>query len=87
MMRTIKKICDVKPYTLILQFNNDEVRKVDLKDDFREWGKSSDSKFKLLLKPSEFCKVKLNEEIESICWENGIDLCPDVLWEKGTALE
>jgi hypothetical protein len=82
-MRNIKKICDVKPFQLTLEFDNNEIRIIDLEADFKEWSRSPESKFRQLLDPLEFNKVKLNKEMEYIYWDNGIDLCPDVLWEKG----
>ena len=85
-MKSIKKICDVKPYQLTLEFDNHEIRIIDLEADFKEWSRSSGSKFRQLLNPLEFNRVKLNKEMEYIYWDNGIDLCPDVLWEKGTDL-
>jgi len=45
-----------------------------------ECSQSPDSKFKALMNPSYFQQVKLDHESETIYWENGIDLCPDVLY-------
>ncbi len=80
-MHTIKKIIDVEPYKLTLEYNDHSIRVVDLEYKFKEWSKTPKSKFKELLNPEQFIKVKLNPEIESIYWVNGIDLCPDVLYE------
>lgn len=85
-MKNIKKICSVKPYKLTLEFDNNQVRIIDLEADFKKWSQTPQSKFRQLLNPEEFAKVKLNKEMECIYWENGIDLCPDVLWEKGIDL-
>jgi len=85
-MKSIKKICDIKPYKLTLEFNDNEVRVVDLEADFKKWSRSPQSKFRQLLNPVEFNKVKLNKEIESIYWDNGIDLCPDVLYAIGRTI-
>ena len=30
-----------------------------------------------------FASVKLNPEIETIYWDNGIDFCPDMLYAMG----
>ncbi len=82
-MKSIKKIIAIKPYTLTLEFNGHDIRRVDLKEKFSEWSRTPDSKFKELLNPDAFQKVRLNSEIESVYWENGIDLCPDVLYHLG----
>lgn len=65
---------------MILQFNTGEEKSVDLRDSLLLWSKSPDSKFKELLDPIMFNSVKLNQELETLYWENGIDLCPDVLY-------
>jgi hypothetical protein len=79
-MQSIKNIVKVEPFHLILEFDKNEIRKVNLEPEFRKWSKTPESKFKELLNPEQFKKVRLNKEIESIYWENGIDLCPDVLY-------
>ncbi|MGF1638706.1 MAG: DUF2442 domain-containing protein [Cyclobacteriaceae bacterium] len=50
-------------------------------------GGNPESKFADLKNPANFKKVKLNEEFESIEWENGIDLCPDVLYQLSTEVK
>ncbi len=73
-MQSIKNIIKAEPFKLVLEFDKNEVRRVVLEDKFKEWSKTSFSKFKELLNPEEIKRVKLNKEIESIYWENGIDL-------------
>lgn len=80
MLMTIKELIDVRPYVLTLRFNNGEVRQVDLSDKLLEWGKNPQSKFAQLKDVEFFNKVKLDREFESLTWENGIDLCADVLY-------
>jgi len=53
----------------------------------REWSQTSDSKFRQLLDPEYFVTVKLEAEFASISWDNGIDLCPDVLYALGKRVE
>ncbi len=79
-MKGIKNIVKIEPFKLTLEFDNNEIRIVNLENKFKEWSQSPNSKFRELLVPDQFKKVKLNNEIESIYWENGIDLCPDVLY-------
>lgn len=80
MIHLIKSIIAVEPFKLTLKFNSGETREIDLEQKLNEWSKSPDSKFRQLLDPYYFSNVKLDKELETICWENGIDLCPDVLY-------
>jgi len=81
MMHLIKEIKGVNNFELILLFNNNEIRKVNLEPKLREWTSSSQSKFGQLLNTSFFNTVRLGKEMETIVWENGIDLCPNVLYD------
>jgi len=80
MIHLIKNIKSISPYKLELEFNTGEIKTVDLEKKLNEWSKSPESKFKDLLNPDYFRKVKLDKELETIYWDNGIDLCPDVLY-------
>lgn len=80
-MKSVKKILKAEPYRLILEFDHQDIRVVNLESELKKWSRSPDSKFKALLDPDTFQNVKLNAEIESIYWDNGIDLCPDVLYQ------
>jgi len=64
-----------------LLFNNNEIRKVNLEPRFREWSTSPQSKFGVLLNINVFKNVRVDQEMETNVWENGIDLCPNVLYE------
>jgi hypothetical protein len=80
MLHFIKRIIAVKDFSLILEFNTGEIREVDLRSKLLEWSYSPDSKFRPLLDSGYFRHVKLDAELETVYWENGIDLCPDVLY-------
>lgn len=80
MIHLIKEIKGVAPYKVRLRFNTGEIKEVDLEEKLNEWSKSPDSIYRQLLEPDYFKKVKLNTEMETIYWDNGIDLCPDVLY-------
>ena len=87
MLHLIKEILSVEPYNLTLKFNTGEIRVVDLAAKLNEWSHGdSNSKFAELKNPEVFNKVKLDTSFGSITWENGIDLCPDVLYELSTEL-
>lgn len=83
MLHAILNIKSVSPYKLTLEFDNGEEKTIDLKLKLLEWSQSPESKFKYLLDPINFIDVTLNPEIHTICWKNGIDLCPDVLYSLG----
>jgi hypothetical protein len=81
MLYLIKEIKGVNNFELFLLFNNNEIRKVNLEPSLKEWTTSPQSKFGQLLNLNLFKTVKLDKEMETIVWENGIDLCPNVLYE------
>ncbi len=81
MIYLIKEIISAEPFKLKLKFNTGEVKTIDLEPKFLEWSKTPDSKFKQLLNPAYFVTVKYNDEIESVYWDNGIDLSPNVLYD------
>lgn len=80
MIHFVKKILSVEPYKLQLEFQNGEVKNIDLEAKLKEWSASRESIFKELLEPAYFAKVKLDPELETVYWDNGIDFCPDVLY-------
>lgn len=80
MIHLIKGIINIEPFRITARFNNNKIRTIDLEAKLREWSKTPDSKFKDLLDPDYFKSVRLNKELETIYWDNGIDLCPDVLY-------
>ena len=43
--------------------------------------------FAPLLGQDFFCKVTVNDELGTIVWPNGADICPDVLYAKVKNLE
>lgn len=80
MIHLIKEIENVIPFKLRLKFNTGESKEVDLEEKLKGWAQTPGSTYKQLLEPEYFKSVKLNKEIETIYWENGIDFCPDVLY-------
>ncbi len=84
MIHLIKEIIDVEPFKITLRFNTGEIRQIDLADKLSEWATSPPSKFAELKNYEVFKQVKLDRESETLVWGNGIDLCPDVLYELST---
>ncbi len=83
-MHFVKKILYVSPYKLQLLFEDDTVRQLDLKQKLLLWSEDEKSIFKQLLEKNYFKTVKLNPEMETIYWDNGVDFCPDMLYDWST---
>ena len=67
----------IQDYRLKLAFTNGEVRVFDVKP-YLEIGN-----FKMLKNEAMFSSVKC--VLGSIQWQNGLDLCPDMLYEESVA--
>ena len=80
-MYLIEDIKKVEPFHLFLQFNDGIVRKISLEEELNNWSKTKGSIYKQLLNPAYFSTVKLNKELKTIYWENGVDFCPDMLYQ------
>lgn len=80
-MHFVKQILNIEPFILTLQFEDGSVRKLDLQEKIIQWSKSENSIYKYLLDKENFKKVELNKDLATIQWSNGIDFCPDMLYE------
>lgn len=86
-MNFVKRILKIEPYKLTIEFGNGEVRIVDLEDRIRAKSTTPESIYRELLNADYFKTVKVQEEWETIYWDNGLDFCPDVLYGLGTPVE
>ena len=77
MSHRVKKVEWLGEYKLKLHFNNGKIKAVDLAGDM----KKAKNLFLDLVDVDYFRKVKCDGF--SIVWPNGIDYCPDVLYEMG----
>ena len=77
MLRRVKKVNYLDGYRLKLQFDNEVIKIVDLEDML----KGAKNMFLQLLDLNYFRKVACDGY--SICWPNGIDFCPDLLYRSG----
>ncbi len=68
----------LKDYLLKITFNDNNTKVIDMKSYV-----GGDGVFKPLADIEYFKKVKLDQVGNTICWENGADMCPDVLYEIG----
>jgi len=77
-MRIIK-VDYISEYKLKIQFSDRKIKIVDLE----EMVEKSKGIFLPLKKLDYFKKVALDDCKLSICWPNGADICPDVLYNMG----
>lgn len=70
-------VSHIQAYELRIEFNNGEVKEVDLAGEL--YGKV----FEPLKDPELFQQVRVNPETSTIEWPNGADLAPEFLYEIG----
>ena len=76
------RVQDVKylgEYKLELLFNNKKKKVIDFENKLKQ----AKGIFLPLKDPNYFKQVTLDDCHLSICWPNGADICPDVLYEIG----
>jgi Protein of unknown function (DUF2442) len=69
-----------KGYEIILEFENGDVKLVDLKNHLDK------GILRELKDETRFSKFKLNRDTDTIEWETGADFSPDFLYEIGETL-
>lgn len=88
-MHRITDIRTIAPYKLLVEFDHSELRWIDLGFKLKEWSEGDVSTpFAQLLDFKEFKKVEVNPIAKTLVWLNGVDFCPDILYqwsEKTTA--
>lgn len=76
----IKEVEYIGDYKLKILFSDEKSKIVDFEDWIKEGGE-----YILLLKDIQYFKKFQKDKFNyTICWPNGADFCPDVLYEKGT---
>ena len=83
MLHFIRKIIEVKPYKVTCLFNTKEIREIDLEPTLKKFSTSNVSQLK---DHNYFQTVKL-DSYGTLCWENGVDFCPDVLYSISILVE
>ena len=66
----------IKGYTVELTFNNLRKGRVDFE---KYLGRGV---FKELTKVEKFKRFKVNAELGTLCWSNGADIAPEVLYQE-----
>lgn len=67
-------------YRLLMTFRDGSRKSIDLKDHIRG------EIFEPLKDLGYFRTVRLNPELNTICWNNGADFAPEFLYEKGISV-
>jgi len=76
-MRYVKAAEAFEPYMLKVTFDNDEVKIIAMSGFLHR-------KIYAPLRDFEFFKrVRVDADLDTIVWENGADICPNVLYEMG----
>lgn len=79
MLKDIVEACPTREYSLYLRFEDGVEGEVNLGEAIRFEGV-----FAALKDPVQFRQVQVNKDLGTICWPNGADLDPDVLYAKLT---
>lgn len=83
-MHKIKKIECLEGYKIKLTFNDKTQKIVDLK---KYKNADKNSVFYPFRDLNFFRSVKLDKNLETLVWPNGVDLCPDALYELGKEVQ
>lgn len=83
MLIRIKKVNYLSEYKLNIAFSDGKTKTVD----FENWIREGKGYLKSLKDIEYFKKVEIDDCHYTICWPNGADFCPDVLYEIGTSVE
>jgi hypothetical protein len=81
MLKDIVEARAIGNHRLYLRFEDGVAGEIDL-------GRLIDFKgiFEPLQRPEELAKVRVDSEIGTVCWPNGADLDPDVLYAELTGM-
>jgi hypothetical protein len=79
-MHFVRDVKYVSGYKLQLKFEDGSVRQVDLANHLEG------EVFEPLRNEERFQSVRLNNELDTIVWDNGADMSPDFLYEIGVPM-
>lgn len=82
-MIRIKKVVYLHDYQLALTFTDQKTKIVDLR---KYKDKGPETVFYPFRDIEFFKSVKVDKHTGTIVWPNGVDLCPDVLYETGVEI-
>lgn len=81
MLHIVRHVEHVEKYKLKLSFNDGKVKLVDFENRLKE----AKNMFLTLRDVDYFKQVKTNGT--TLVWPNGLDLCPDALYDQGVDVE
>ncbi|WP_342086555.1 DUF2442 domain-containing protein [Dyadobacter sp. OTU695] len=81
MLHYIKKIIEIRDYTVTCLFNTNEIRTVDLRELIEKYRRINDGLISKLSYPDYFKTVGL-DSYGTLTWDNGVDFDPDNLYKK-----
>ena len=73
----VTKAAYLRDYKVYLEFNDGKKGVVDLEDKAKR-----DGVFKPLHDLDYFRQLRLDEKLDTICWPNGADLAPEMLYQR-----
>jgi hypothetical protein len=76
-MHFVKRAAYAGEYRLLLTFEDGDERLIDLKPHL------DGAIFEPLKDPAYFKGFRVNEDLDTVVWENGADFSPDFLYEIG----
>lgn len=80
MIHYIIKIIEIENYNVVCKFNTGGIRKIELQNKIERLAAKSPELFNKLLDKNYFKNVKL-DSYGTLCWDNEVDFCPDVLYQ------
>ena len=81
MIHFIKNIVSVSPFKVTCLFNTGEEKVIDLSDTILKYQKINDGLISQL-GDAEYFKSVFLDSYGTLCWDNGVDFCPDVLYNS-----
>lgn len=82
MLHFITHINEIKPYQIECVFNTNETKLIDFTELIMKNKDNVNSVFSKLYNAQYFANVAL-DSYGTLCWNNEIDFCPDVLYSQG----
>jgi len=77
----VKEIRNVRPYELVVEFDNGVVKQIDLSKEL--YGEV----FEPLKDPEFFKQAVVSDETKTVQWPNGADFAPEFLYEIGVEVK
>jgi Protein of unknown function (DUF2442) len=86
MLHFITKINNIIDYQIICTFNTNEIKKINFHNIIQQYKNTSPNLFGKLENEIYFKSVHL-DDYGTLCWDNGLDFCPDVLFDLGENID